>query len=402
MKIRSITCFFDPTARGSSKILKNFQKLVVSAKEIFDSKGIEVQTSRLATIPFPKYGVKSNQLLEMIKSLEEGILKSGFSYLSVGHASPKLPEFYELIFPILHSTESTFCSGKLLRTKKEISIFAVKACARIIQEVSTISPDGFANCRFAAIANVKPFCPFFPSAYSKGSEPGFALALESADLAVSAFENAETLDQAHDSYITSLEENAHRLEKVSRKLESLYGIRFHGLDFSTAPFPADNCSAGLAMERISGTKLAGAGTLAAAAFIASILSSGSWEKVGFNGLMLPVLEDSILAKRAAEGTLTINDLLMVSAVCGTGLDTVPLAGDVPLEDLERLLTDIAALSARLTKPLTARLMPIPGKKAGDATKFTFDYFANSKVMKFQRSKVEGLLRTSDFVPLTPR
>jgi uncharacterized protein (UPF0210 family) len=402
MKIRSITCFYDPTVKGSSKILKKLQTLIVSAIELFKSKGIEVQTSRLATIPFPKYGVKSNQLLERIKSLEEETLLSGFSYLSIGHASPKFPESYELIVPVLRATESTFCSGKLLRSKNEISTFAIKACAKVIQEASTISPDGFTNCRFAATANVNPFCPFFPSAYSKGSEPGFALALESADLAVSAFEKVESLDQARDTYTTALEENAHRLEKIARKLESLHGVRFLGLDFSTAPFPADHCSAGLAMERIAGAKLAGSGTLAAAAFIASALSSGNWKKVGFNGLMLPVLEDSILAKRASEGTLTVNDLLMVSAVCGTGLDTVPLAGDIPADYLETLLMDIAALSARLMKPLTARLLPIPGKKAGDATKFSFEYFINTKVMKLQRSTVDGLLRTSDSVPMTPR
>ncbi len=402
MKIRSITCFYDPTAKGSSKIQRNLQKLIISAKELFNSKDIEVQTTRLATTPFPKYAVKPSQLLPMIQSLEQEAMQAGFSYLSVGPASMKVPESYELIPTILRSTVNIFCSGKLLQSKKEISTFAVKVCAKVIQEISKITPDGFANCRFAATANVKPFCPFFPSAYSKGSEPGFSLAMESADVAVNAFGQAESLDQAHDNYLASLEEQAHRLEKIARKLEALHGVRFHGLDFSTAPFPIDSCSAGFALERIAGTKLAGGGTLAAAAFIASILSSGNWKKVGFNGLMLPILEDSILAKRAAEGTLTINDLLMVSAVCGTGLDTVPLAGDISLEQLEKLLMDIAFLSARLKKPLTARLMPIPGKKAGDATKFTFDYFANSKVMKVPSSNLEDLLRKGNSVRITPR
>ena len=87
----------------------------------------------------------------------------------------------------------------------------------------------------------------------------------------------------------------------------------------------------------------------------------------FSGLMLPVLEDSVLAERAAEGTLTIKDLLLYSAVCGTGLDTVPLAGDINANQISSILMDLAALSLRLDKPLTARLMPIPGKKAGDLT-----------------------------------
>jgi uncharacterized protein (UPF0210 family) len=99
--------------------------------------------------------------------------------------------------------------------------------------------------------------------------------------------------------------------------------------------------------------------------------------------MQPVLEDSILAKRAAEGVLTVKDALLYSAVCGTGLDTVPLAGDVTDEQLTPLLLDLSALAMRLDKPLTARLMPIPGKQAGDVTEFDFGFFANSRVMALE-------------------
>ena len=71
----------------------------------------------------------------------------------------------------------------------------------------------------------------------------------------------------------------------------------------------------------------------------------------------------------AEKALTVKDLLMYSAVCGTGLDTVPIPGDTTNAQISALLLDICALALRLHKPLTARLMPIPGKKAGDATSF---------------------------------
>jgi uncharacterized protein (UPF0210 family) len=71
---------------------------------------------------------------------------------------------------------------------------------------------------------------------------------------------------------------------------------------------------------------------------------------------------------------------MYSAVCGTGLDTIPLPGDVTAEQMQALLLDLSALALRLNKPLTARLMPIPGKNAGDLTEFDFPFFANSRVM----------------------
>jgi uncharacterized protein (UPF0210 family) len=99
--------------------------------------------------------------------------------------------------------------------------------------------------------------------------------------------------------------------------------------------------------------------------------------------MMPVLEDSVLAARAAEGVLTVKDLLLYSAVCGAGLDTVPLPGDVSTDQVAALLLDVAALALRLNKPLTARLMPIPGKRAGDEVAFAFAYFARGGVLSLE-------------------
>ena len=97
--------------------------------------------------------------------------------------------------------------------------------------------------------------------------------------------------------------------------------------------------------------------------------------------MLPVLEDYGLAQRNTEESYNLTDLLLYSSVCGTGLDTIPLPGDVSEDKLYALLLDIASLAIKLNKPLSARLMPIPHKKAGEMTGYTFEYFVNSKIMK---------------------
>ena len=96
--------------------------------------------------------------------------------------------------------------------------------------------------------------------------------------------------------------------------------------------------------------------------------------------MLPVLEDFGLAKRNDKRYFNLNNLLLYSAVCGTGLDTIPLPGDISEKKLYALLLDIASLALKLDKPLSARLMPVPGKKAGDKTEFSFGYFVNTKIM----------------------
>ncbi|MBN1580688.1 MAG: DUF711 family protein, partial [Anaerolineae bacterium] len=233
---------------------------------------------------------------------------------------------------------------------------------------------------FAALANVPPGTPFFPAAYHNGSEPFFSLALESADLAVDACQSAQNAEEARQRLISAIELQAQHLVPVSERLSRQHRLRFGGLDFSLAPFPTPEISIGAALEALTGQPVGSAGTLAAAATLASALDQAQFPHTGFCGLMLPVLEDSVLAQRAAEGRLNIGELLQWSAVCGTGLDTVPLPGDVSEHALAGLLFDVAALSTRQQKPLTARLMPLPGKAAGDAVHFDFSYFADGGVL----------------------
>jgi hypothetical protein len=84
------------------------------------------------------------------------------------------------------------------------------------------------------------------------------------------------------------------------------------------------------------------------------------------------------------------------------LDTIPLAGDISVDQLTSILTDVAALAIRLHKPLTARLMPVPGKNVWDPTSFNFEYFANSRVMDVRTAAFGGNLSNSKELPVVPR
>jgi len=118
--------------------------------------------------------------------------------------------------------------------------------------------------------------------------------------------------------------------------------------------------------------------------------------------MLPVLEDSILAARAAQGSLTLKDLLLFSAMCGAGLDTVPLPGDSAPEQLEGVLLDVAAIALRLNKPLIARLMPLPGKRAGDPVAFDFEFFAKGAVLALPAAPLSRGLAGEETLSIRPR
>lgn len=179
-------------------------------------------------------------------------------------------------------------------------------------------------------------------------------------------------------------------------------MAFKGIDFSPAPFPSRERSLAEAAERLGVPAVGLAGSLAGMAFLAESLDRAQFPRTGFSGLMLPVLEDAVLAERAAQGSLTVTDLLLYSAVCGTGLDTIPLPGDVTVDQLSAILLDLAALAQRLDKPLTARLMPVPGKRAGDPTNFDFAFFANSRVMAIQAQPLTGLFAGDESFDLEAR
>ncbi len=404
MKLRSITCFFDPRSPLAYTVLDNLAGLVEEGRRVYTQAGIEVQTTRLASVPFPLlYPTEEiDSAVRLAQSLEADARQRGFAYLSLGHALPSHPASFDLVIPILEATQSVFLGGMIATLRDGLSLPAARACARIIARASTLTPDGFANLRFGMLANLGPHGPFLPGAYHAGERPAFALAVESADLAVSALRKAGSLAEARQKLVAALEDAATSLSARAVHLSQKYNVDFKGIDFSLAPYPADWCSLGEALESLGLPALGKLGSTAAAAFLADTLDRGRWLRTGYNGLMLPVLEDTVLAKRAAQGDLTLKDLLSYAAMCGAGLDTVPLPGDATPEQLTGVLLDVAAIALRLNKPLIARLMPLPGKQAGDPVEFDFEYFAKGRVMALPAGPLHGGLTGDEVVSILPR
>ncbi len=403
MKIRSITCFYTPFQPDSTEQLSQLALFSQNLEKTAQKAGIEVQSKRLATPSFTHFCNLSSmdETIARIQGLEEQAKAQGFTYLSVGPALPEHPRSYALIPAIIQNTQDVFVTG-IIADEKQFYPAAIEAAADVIFRAATITPDGFANLRFSALGNVPAGAPFFPAAYhSTDSGPAFSLAIECADAVVAAFAGQSSLSEARGRMLTRMNDFAQQIEAVIESIQPA-APKFLGFDFSPAPYPEDACSLGGGLEAVLNGHIGPVGSLAAAAVIADTLDQGPWRHAGFNGLMLPVLEDSVLAARAAAGVLSVKDLLLYSAVCGTGLDTVPLAGDISQQEIAALLFDIAALSVRLGKPLTARLMPIPGKQAGEPTAFDFSYFANSTAMPLVGQKVGAPLNGSEPVKLAPK
>ena len=402
MKIRAITGFLDPGWPLVRDRLQAVAACMHEMREAFTQGGYEVQSLRLATPPPSEISspVAPNERPAFASDLEAQCFVHGIDYANIGPALPEEPEGFEVIPDVLGAAEIVFCSGLYADPEIGLSVRAAEACAQAILDTSTVSPDGFSNLRFAALANVSPGGPFFPAAYHRGGRAAVAVATESADLAVESVREAGSLAKVRQHLVSSIEKHAGALTLTAEPIASEHSIRFLGIDFSLAPFPEPERSLGTAIEILSGAEAGLHGSVAGAAFLADCLDQAQFQRTGFCGLFLTVLEDSVLAERAAGGRLELKDLLLLSTVCGTGLDTIPLPGDVDHKSVTALLVDLGALALRHDKPLTARLMPIPGLSAGDEIHFDFPYFADSRVMALPEQPLSELWASSGLLELS--
>ena len=402
MRIRSVTLGTDvsyPLYLDGFSELESFQE---RARSLFGEAGLEVQTVRLATQPFPEILASEGPAAapSLAQTLETACHEHGIDYCSIGPVMAAAPDsdlsFIDAIPDVIRATEVAFASVLVSEQGAGINLDAISRCADIVAGIAHSTPNGFGNLRLAVLANCGPGSPFFPVSYHQGGPTRFAVATEAADLAVEAFEGARDLEEAHERLRDAIEGHAGRIERVAQALEEAFGFDFGGIDFSLAPFPETERSIGHAIEALGVDAFGTSGTLFAVAFVKRAIEAARFERCGFSGVMLPVLEDRTMAERTVDGTYGLDSLLLYSTVCGTGLDTIPLPGDVAVEELGAILLDVATLSLVAEKPLTARLMPIPGLKAGELTEFEFEYFANGCVMGTRGMGASGIFERGGF------
>ena len=370
-KVRAITAFINLDRARYQIQISEALRFLKYAQTVFESRGYTVETLRIATQPFPEYtkSLSRDEALQFFKDLD-GLAQQDHILLSIGPAYLSGDDGdaqADLLAEILRNTKSI--NGTVFVTKDDsVNWPAVKAAARVIKKLADTTPHSESNFRFAAIASVPPYSPFFPAAYHTGNGHQFTVGLESANTVAAAFQNAPDIPTARRRLLDLLVQQSFDVEELASRADREQGWTYLGLDLS--PAPAKDASIGAAIEALSHQPIGTSGTLTAVATITSTFKDIGARKAGYSGLMLPILEDPRLAERWNNGLISLDALLSYSAVCGTGLDTVPLPGDTSLDTLSRIIGDMASLSVKWNKPLTARLLPIAGKRAGDQTEFT--------------------------------
>jgi uncharacterized protein len=369
-RIRAVTAFIEIDPNNYAARIQEAQSFLAKAKEALNAAGFEGAGGRITTQPFPQYtkGMKADDAVAFVGKLREAASKerSGFNIGPAMVHDSDDPAAASLLVDILSKVAVN--ANLITADEQGIHWNAIRQAAKLIKQLSQRSPHGDANFNFGAIAMMKPYGPYYPGSYHLGKGHTFAIAMEGAEVVGDVFRQYHDPVEAEKQLSMVLNTYAKQVEAVAMQVAKATGWTYEGID--ATPAPLGDRSIATAMEYFIGAPFGSVGTETASGIITRAVQSTTVKRTGYSGLMIPIMEDNVLAKRWSEGTFTLDSILAYSAVCAGGVDTLPLPGDVSEDQIARILGDVAWLAYRWNKPLAARLLPAPGKRAGDQTEFS--------------------------------
>jgi uncharacterized protein (UPF0210 family) len=378
-KVRAITAFVRLDPADYRRTIADALSILRAARSEFETAGYEVETIRIVTQPLGELvkGRADAEALAFLKTLDDLSLTEEF-LPSVGPAMMRDaddPHVMSLMARVLSSLPR-INGNAIMAGEDGIHWKVIQQTAELIRYVTDHSPHGQGNFNFTATAMLKPYGPFFPGTYHDGPGGQFSIGFEGANIVQEVFAHTHGDFGASIAQLTEqLTVHAKIAESIGLKVAAAKNWTFMGVD--PTPAPLGDVSIGAAIETYTGAKFGSSGTMTAALVITTAVKAVPVKQIGYSGLMIPVMEDKLLAQRWAEGSFNTDSILAYSAVCGTGLDTIPYPGDISVDQLKRILGDVSSLAWKWNKPLSARLQPVPGKKSGDVTAFGGKYLFNT-------------------------
>ncbi len=398
-KVRTVTTFLTlkkDKETWKSEILKA-SKFCNDLALKFITNGYEVQSIRIVTNAFGEYLDTSSlekakddltYITELLNSIEGQNLRIRFA---IGEAKTQKEI---ALLPELIRDFGDLCNACVNVSLDEFGVLdnsLINLSSQVVQKISKITPRGEGNFNFTVNFNCKPLIPYFPASYHNSSDKNcFVVGLETPDLLVEVLRefNSTCKEQTHNEKFKNYYEIMSRalqyhVDEISNLVDDFDCSEFVFRGFDSSAAPSKNCSSMCEVYEELGVEYFGAsGSVEASALLTKVFKSlKNADLVGFSGLMLAVTEDIGLANGTIQEQYDLRSLLTYSAVCGIGLDTVPIPGDVSLEKLNAIMRDTGTMAFRLNKPLTVRVFPVPNKKVGDMTEFQSDDLCNCKILE---------------------
>jgi hypothetical protein len=406
-------------ALAKEKILRAASPLVGVCESISRRYGIPVVNKRVSVSPIADAmaGHGRDELVQFAHTLDEVAKEAGIDIIGgytalVQKGMTKSDRvLIESLPDVLSQTTHLCASINAASTKAGINVQALLLIGEIWRATAerTADADGFGCCKLSVFANIPEDNPFMAGAYKGIGEPetvinigvsGPGVVKRAVERLRQNVPNCTLGDVAE-----QIKSTAFRVtrcgELIGREVAKALGAEFGIVDLSLAPTPEVGDSVGEIFQAMGIPEVGGPGTTAALAMLNDAVKKGgsfaSSSVGGLSGAFIPVAEDSTLAKAAENGSLTLDKLEAMTSVCSVGLDMIALPGDTSAETLAGIAMDELAIGVINKKTTSVRLIPVPGKKAGDRAVFG-GLFGESPIMSVRNHTSDAFVRMGGRIP----
>lgn len=369
------------------KICRRAEKLVPTGQAIADEFGIPIINKRISITPAALLGEGHSlkELVELGQALDKAAIQVGVDFLggwsALVHKGLTAGDetFLRAIPQVLAATQRVCSSVNVATTKAGINMDAVLLMGQVIKEAAERTKDraGLACAKLVVFANAVEDNPFMAGAFHGigEAEAVINVGVSGPGVVQAALENMA--DAPFDEVAEAIKKAAFKItrlgEFVAREACRRLDIPFGICDLSLAPTPAVGDSVARIFQSL-GLEYCGApGTTAALALLTDAVKKGgimaSSHVGGLSGAFIPITEDEGMVEAVQKGALNLEKLEAMTSVCSVGLDMVAVPGDTSAETLAGLIADEAAIGMMNSKTTGVRLIPVPGKKAGEWVDF---------------------------------
>jgi hypothetical protein len=408
--------------RIADRIFRLASELVPVCDRIGQKYGIPVVNKRVAVSPIAVVaaGLPADEMVEVARTLDAVAREvrvdfiGGFSALvekGLGRGDRAL---IAAIPEALSTTERVCASVNVASTRAGINMDAVLLMGRTVKRAAAASADrdGIACTKLCVFANIPEDMPFMAGAYLGIGEADAVInvGVSGPGVVRKAVDRALASDPEMDlgSLSELIKKTAYRVtrvgELIGREVAQQLKIPFGVVDLSLAPTPNVGDSVGEIFQSLGLLAIGVPGTTAALALLNDAVKKGgafaSSRVGGLSGAFIPVSEDLNISEAARDGHLCIEKLEAITSVCSVGLDMVAIPGDTSEETLAAIIADEMAIGVVNNKTTAARLIPVPGKKAGDQA-FFGGLMGHSTIIPVNNAAGENrFIRRGGLIPAT--
>ena len=371
-----------------NKITTKAARLVPVVEDISREYGIPIVNKRISVTPIAMLlgAAPDADPVDYAKALDAAAKKVGVNFIGGFGAlvhkgfSNGDERLIRAIPEALAQTDLVCGSVNIGSTKSGLNMDAVRLMGQIVHDTAARTADNMCMgaAKLVVFCNAPEDNPFMAGAFHGVGEPDCEIHVGvSGPGAVRAALAKLPKDAPLDEVAELVKRTAFKITRLGQLVANLaserLGMPAGIIDLSLAPTPAIGDSVANILEEMGLESCGCCGTTACLALLNDAVKKGgvmaSNHVGGLSGAFIPVSEDDGMIKAATCGSLSIEKLEAMTAVCSVGIDMVVIPGDTTPEVIGALIADEAAIGMVNSKTTAVRVIPAIGHKAGDTLDF---------------------------------